>query len=101
MEWVAQGYKPRDVADFLGLSFSAAKGHFSNIYGKLGVKKRREAIVAIDALPRPTQPVPGKRKRFTPDQVVAIRARLAAGERSAALAVELGISRVRLARLVR
>lgn len=41
---IAQGLSNRDIAERLVISLSTVKGHAANIYGKLGVNKRTQAV---------------------------------------------------------
>jgi len=41
---VAQGKRNRDVADLLGISICTVKIHLANIFLKLGVSRRAEAV---------------------------------------------------------
>ena len=43
-------FSDREIADRLGLSTATVKRHTANIYGKLGVNKRWDAVVKAEAL---------------------------------------------------
>ncbi len=47
---VAQGLSNREIAERLVISLSTVKGHTSNIYGKLAVSSRTQAVVRARAL---------------------------------------------------
>jgi LuxR family maltose regulon positive regulatory protein len=44
LDLLAQRLSNKAIADKLYISTTTVKGHLQNIYGKLSVKKRREAI---------------------------------------------------------
>jgi len=44
MQLIAQGYSNQDIGEKLTLSVSTIKGHNQNIFGKLGVLRRTEAV---------------------------------------------------------
>jgi LuxR family maltose regulon positive regulatory protein len=44
LQLVAEGLSNREIAQRLVLSLSTVKWHTSNIYGKLGVKNRTQAV---------------------------------------------------------
>jgi DNA-binding NarL/FixJ family response regulator len=44
LELLAKGYMNKEIADMLDLSFQTVHGHVRNIYVKLHVKSRTEAI---------------------------------------------------------
>ena len=44
LEIVARGYNPREVADLLNLSYHTVASHIKNIYQKLQVSSRSEAV---------------------------------------------------------
>jgi LuxR family maltose regulon positive regulatory protein len=44
LQLIAQGLSNREICDRLFVALSTVKGHNRNIYGKLGVKRRTEAI---------------------------------------------------------
>lgn len=44
LELLAQGYSNQEVADKLFVSLNTTKTHISNIYSKLNVKRRTQAI---------------------------------------------------------
>ncbi|MEM7283401.1 MAG: response regulator transcription factor [Pseudomonadota bacterium] len=50
LEAVSQGASNREVADTFHISLSTVKTHLSNIYAKLGVKRRTQAISTAKAL---------------------------------------------------
>ena len=41
---IAQGFSNNDIAERLFLALTTIKGHNQNIFGKLGVKRRTEAV---------------------------------------------------------
>ncbi len=43
-ELLAQRLSNKEIADKLFISTTTVKGHLQNIYGKLNVSKRREAV---------------------------------------------------------
>ena len=47
---IAQGHSNREIAAKLYLSLNTAKVHCSNIYGKLGVKSRTQAVAKAKTL---------------------------------------------------
>lgn len=44
LELMAQGYSNQEVADKLFVSLNTTKTHISNIYGKMNVKRRTQAV---------------------------------------------------------
>jgi LuxR family maltose regulon positive regulatory protein len=44
LQLIAQGLSNREIAERLYLALSTVKGHNSNIFGKLGVQRRTEAV---------------------------------------------------------
>jgi LuxR family maltose regulon positive regulatory protein len=44
LQLIADGYSNQEIANQLHISLSTVKGHTSNIYGKLGVHKRMQAV---------------------------------------------------------
>jgi LuxR family maltose regulon positive regulatory protein len=44
LKLVAQGLSNREISERLVLALSTVKGHNQNIYGKLGVQRRTEAV---------------------------------------------------------
>jgi LuxR family maltose regulon positive regulatory protein len=50
LELVAQGLSNREIAERLVISLSTVKGHTSNIYGKLAVGSRTQAVARARAL---------------------------------------------------
>jgi LuxR family maltose regulon positive regulatory protein len=44
LELLAQRLSNKEIADKMFISTTTVKGHLQNIYGKLGVSKRREAV---------------------------------------------------------
>lgn len=44
---LVRGFSNQQIADSLGVSFYTATSHLKNIYKKLGVHKRTEAIVKV------------------------------------------------------
>ena len=43
-ELIAQGLSNREIGERLSIALSTVKGHNRNIYGKLGVQRRTEAV---------------------------------------------------------
>ncbi len=60
LQALARGHSNRELAELLGISVGTVRWHLSNIYGKLGVRRRTQAIARaqaldlIEALPRGT-----------------------------------------------
>jgi ATP/maltotriose-dependent transcriptional regulator MalT len=50
LDLLAQRLSNKEIADKLYISATTVKGHLQNIYGKLNVSKRREAIERAVAL---------------------------------------------------
>jgi LuxR family maltose regulon positive regulatory protein len=50
LELLAQRLSNQEIADKLFISSITVKAHLQNIYGKLGVSKRREAVEKAQAL---------------------------------------------------
>jgi LuxR family transcriptional regulator, maltose regulon positive regulatory protein len=50
MHAIAAGLKNREIADRLFISLSTVKTHINNIYGKLGVTNRVQAVERARAL---------------------------------------------------
>jgi LuxR family maltose regulon positive regulatory protein len=50
LELIAQGLSNQEVASNLYISLSTVKGHTGNIYGKLGVKNRTQAVAKARSL---------------------------------------------------
>ncbi|HSW13820.1 MAG TPA: helix-turn-helix transcriptional regulator [Solimonas sp.] len=46
LEWMAQGLTRRDLARTLGVSVNTVKYHLKNIYSKMGVEGRGQAVVS-------------------------------------------------------
>lgn len=46
MERLSKGWLNKEIADDLGLKFNTVRNHLQNIYHKLGVGNRSEAIIA-------------------------------------------------------
>ncbi len=44
LQLIANGLSNQEIANQLHISLSTVKGHTSNIYGKLGVHKRTQAV---------------------------------------------------------
>jgi LuxR family transcriptional regulator, maltose regulon positive regulatory protein len=44
LDLIAQRLSSKEIAETLFISTTTVKGHLQNIYGKLNVKKRREAV---------------------------------------------------------
>jgi len=42
---LAQGYVAKEIADRLGISYETVRGHLANIYEKLHVRSRTEAVI--------------------------------------------------------
>ncbi|WP_397386956.1 response regulator transcription factor [Paenibacillus sp. BIC5C1] len=42
---IAKGLSNREIADLFGIAETTVKTHTSRIYGKLGVKRRGQAVV--------------------------------------------------------
>ena len=47
---VSQGSSNQEIAESLNISLSTVKTHLSNIYSKLGVKRRTQAVAAAQKL---------------------------------------------------
>jgi non-specific serine/threonine protein kinase len=47
---LAQGYSAPEIAEQLTLAISSVKWHIQNVYGKLGVKRKRQALTRAQAL---------------------------------------------------
>jgi DNA-binding NarL/FixJ family response regulator len=45
LELLAKGYRYKEIADTLGISFDTVRSHLRNIYDKLHVSSRTEAVV--------------------------------------------------------
>lgn len=43
--FLAQGYVSKEIADRLGISYETVRGHLGNIYEKLHVRSRTEAVI--------------------------------------------------------
>lgn len=60
LQALARGHSNRELAELLGISVGTVRWHLSNIYGKLGVQRRTQAIARaqtlelIEALPSGT-----------------------------------------------
>lgn len=50
LQLIAAGLSNREIGERLVIALSTVKGHTSNIYGKLGVSKRTEAVARARAL---------------------------------------------------
>ena len=50
LELLAQRLSNKEIAEKLFISTTTVKGHLQNIYGKLNVSKRREAVEKAEAL---------------------------------------------------
>jgi LuxR family maltose regulon positive regulatory protein len=50
LELIAEGYSNQEIATRLHISLSTVKGHTSNIYGKLAVNKRTQAVARAKEL---------------------------------------------------
>ena len=50
LELLAERLSNQEIAAKLFISTTTVKGHLQNIYGKLNVKKRREAVEKAEAL---------------------------------------------------
>ncbi|MEZ4728780.1 MAG: LuxR C-terminal-related transcriptional regulator [Caldilineaceae bacterium] len=48
--WVAAGYKNQEIADELIISLNTVRYHTKNLYGKLGVNKRTQAVAQAQTL---------------------------------------------------
>ncbi|HZP58820.1 MAG TPA: response regulator transcription factor [Opitutaceae bacterium] len=45
LSFLAQGYVSKEIADRLGISYETVRGHLGNIYEKLHVRSRTEAVI--------------------------------------------------------
>lgn len=45
LELLARGYVAKEIADQLGISYETVRGHLANIYEKLHVRSRTEAVI--------------------------------------------------------
>jgi ATP/maltotriose-dependent transcriptional regulator MalT len=54
---IAPGHTNKEIADTLVIAVSTVKSHVNNIFGKLGVQRRTQAIATARDLPR--LPCPG------------------------------------------
>lgn len=50
LELIAQGLSNREISETLHVALSTVKGHNQNIFGKLGVRRRTEAVARARAL---------------------------------------------------
>jgi LuxR family maltose regulon positive regulatory protein len=50
LELIAEGLTNREIANLLSITLSTVKGHTSNIYGKLGVNNRTQAVATSKRL---------------------------------------------------
>ena len=50
LELIAEGFSNQEIATRLHISLSTVKGHTSNIYGKLAVNKRTQAVARAKEL---------------------------------------------------
>ncbi len=50
LQLIAAGLSNREIGERLVIALSTVKGHTSNIYGKLGVSKRTEAVARARTL---------------------------------------------------
>jgi LuxR family maltose regulon positive regulatory protein len=47
---IANGYSNQEIAETLVVSLNTVKKHTSNIYGKLGVSKRTQAVARAQSM---------------------------------------------------
>lgn len=50
LELIAQGYRNSEIAEKLCVSHNTIKTHITNIYGKLCVRNRVEALKKVDII---------------------------------------------------
>ena len=50
LQLIAEGLSNSEIASRLFISLSTVKGHTSNIFGKLGVKNRTQAVARARSL---------------------------------------------------
>ncbi|MDN5872924.1 MAG: LuxR C-terminal-related transcriptional regulator [Sinobacteraceae bacterium] len=46
LEWVCDGLSNQEISDRIGVNLATVKFHLVNIFGKLGVKRRTQAVAA-------------------------------------------------------